>query len=170
METCPAKNCKLLKGLHCCEEADLVVVPDLSILHDVDMLASNVDLAISFLYIVSFGLTTTTKSLLDAVQGAPRRLSPQHCVRHVPAAEAQKLTFFIGPRLSVEQPDVETALRRIARAPQSKFLLPKSSKPAAGDVFVDDLCDVVVRACSFRRVENERGPKAFVVDGVAMPA
>ena len=119
---------------------------------------------------MSFGLTTTTKSLLDAVQGVPRRLSPQHCVRHVPAAEAQKLTFFIGPRLSVEQPEVEKALRRIARAPQSKFLLSNSSKPAARDVFVDDLRDVVGRALSFRRVENERGPKAFCVDGSAMCA
>ena len=170
LETCPAKKCKLVKGLHRCEDADLVVVPDLSILHDVDMLASNVDLAISFLYIVALGLTTTTKSLLHEVKGVPKRLTPQHCVRHVPAAEAQKLTFFIGPRLSVEQLEVEKALRRIARKPQSKFLLSNREKPAAGDVFVDDLRDVVAWACSFRKAENERGPKAFVMDGAAMPA
>ena len=107
---------------------------------------------------------------MDAVQGVPRRLSPQHCVRHVPAAQAQKLAFCMGPRLSVEHLDVQTALKRIVRAPKSKFILSKSSKPAAGDVFVDDLRDVVAWACSFRKAENERGPKAFVMDGAAMPA
>ena len=169
MEMCPAKRCKLLTGPHRCAEADLVVVPDLSVLHDLDKLAANVDLAICFLYIVSLGLTTTTKSLLAAVEGIPKRLSPQQCVRHVSAAKALKVTFCVGPRLSVEHPKVQIALHRIARAPASKFILSKNSEPAPGDVFVDDLRDVVAWACSVRKAENERGPKAFVADGAAMP-
>ena len=48
LETCPANKCKLLIGPHRCAEADLVVVPDLSVLHDLDALAANVDLAKPF--------------------------------------------------------------------------------------------------------------------------
>ena len=134
MGVCLAKECTFLTGLHRCAEADLVVVSDLSILHDVDALAVTVDLVVSLLYIVSFGLKTTTKTQLAAVQGSPRRLSPQHCVRHVPA-HIQKVTFCVGPRLSVEQEGVRQALERIARAPASNFILSKKSEPAAGSIF-----------------------------------
>ena len=169
MGVCLAKECKFLTGLHRCAEADLVVVSDLSILHDVDALAVAVDLVVSLLYIVSFGVITTTKTQLAAVQGSPKRLSPQHCVRHVPA-RIQKVTFCVGPRLSVEQESVRQALGRIARAPASNFILSKKSEPKAGEIFFDDLRHVAAWACSVRRVHNERGPKAFVVDGASMPA
>ena len=169
MGMCLAKECRVLTGTHRCAEADLVVVPDLSILHDLDALAATVDLAVSLLYIVSFGVTTTTKTQLAAVQGVPRRLSPQHCVRHVPA-QAKKVTFCVGPRLSVEHEDVQKALQRIARAPSSSFILSKTSEPTSGNVYFDNLRDVVAWGCSVRRSQTERGPKAFVVDGRAMPA
>ena len=169
VEICLAKGCKLLTGPQRCAEADLVVVPDLSILHDVDALAVAVDLVVSLLYIVSFGVITTTKTQLAAVQGSPKRLSPQHCVRHVPA-RIQKVTFCVGPRLSVEEESVRQALGRIARAPASNFILSKKSEPKAGEIFFDDLRHVAAWACSVRRVHNERGPKAFVVDGASMPA
>ena len=76
----------------------------------------------------------------------------------------------MGPRLSLEQEDVRRALRRIARAPASNFIVSKTSEPDKGDVFVDNLRDVVAWACSVRRVVNEIGPKAFAANGVAMPA
>ena len=65
----PLKGCPILTGPHRCAEAQLAVVPDLSMFHDLDMLAADVDLAVSFLYIVSFGVEITTKTQLDAVQG-----------------------------------------------------------------------------------------------------
>ena len=163
------RDCLTLSGPHRCEEADLVVVPDLSFLHDVDRLAAEVDLAISFLYIVSLGVDITTQTQLAAVQGVPGRLSPQHCVRHVPAMETE-VTFCVDPRLVLEQKDVQKALRRIARAPNSEFTLTKKSNPEAGVIFIGELRDVVSWACSVRRVQNEAGPKAFAADGHAMPA
>ena len=92
-------------GTHRCAEVQLVVVPDLSMLHDVDMLAADVDLAVSFLYIVALGLEITTKTQMAAVQGDPRRLKPQQCVRHTPAL-TQNTTFCVGARVKIEQEDV----------------------------------------------------------------
>ena len=82
---CVARECDAVTGWNRCAVADLVVVPDLSMLHDVDALAANMDLAVSFLYIVSLGVPVATKTQLFAAQGHPRRILPQHCVRHVRA-------------------------------------------------------------------------------------
>ena len=86
---CPAKECRILIGRHRCAEADLVVVPDISILHNVDALAADVDLAVSFLYIVSLGVDIATKTQLAAVQGVPRRLSPQHLLASRPSTDTK---------------------------------------------------------------------------------
>jgi hypothetical protein len=166
---CPLKVFHVT-GPHRCAEAQLVVVPDLSMFHDVDMLAADVDLAVSFLYIVSLGVEITTKTQLAAVQRDPRRLSPLQCVRHIPAL-TQKTTFCVGPRVSIEQEDVRRALERIARAPGSKFVVSKNLTPASGgEIVFGDIREVVAWTCSVRRVQSEQGPKAFVANGVAMPA
>ena len=95
-EMCPLTACRILTGPHRCLEAHLVVVPDLSMFHDVDVLAADVYLAVSFLYIASLGLEITTKTQLAAAQGDPRRLSPLQCVRHIPALTRKK-DFLRGP-------------------------------------------------------------------------
>ena len=117
-QQCPGLSSTTLIGPHRCAQADLVVVPDLSLLHDVDALAAEVDLAVSVFYIVSLGVDITTQTQLAAVQGSPRRLAVQHCVRHVSASGEKEVRFCVGPRLAVEAPDVQRALRRIARAPK----------------------------------------------------
>ena len=71
---CAESKCRVQTGLHRCASVELVVVPDLSLLHDERALASDVDLAISLLYIVSIGVLTTTTARLTAAQGVPRRL------------------------------------------------------------------------------------------------
>ena len=68
------RECVSLTERHRCAEADLVVVPDLSVLHDVDRLAADVDLAVSFLYIVSLGVDIATQTQLSVVQGVPQRI------------------------------------------------------------------------------------------------
>jgi len=62
--------CTTLTGTHRCAEADLVVVPDLAMLHDVDKLAGSADLSIGFLHIVALGLDITTQRAQLAVRPA----------------------------------------------------------------------------------------------------
>ena len=94
--------CTTLTGTHRCAEADLVVVPDLSTLHDVDVLAGSLDLTICLLYIVALDLDITIQRHLDAAGGVPSDVQPLACVRHVPAKETQ-LTFRVGAALAIEQ-------------------------------------------------------------------
>lgn len=131
------------------------------------MLATDPDLTISFLYIVSLGVNVVTQSCLARAHGSPRNLLPKHCTRHVPTCQ-QKTLFYLGPRLRLEQEDVCSAFRRLARAPISKISLAESCEPASGGIFVDSLRDVVAWAISARRVEIELGPKVFHTNGVSM--
>ena len=78
--------CRNMSGPHRCAEADLVVVPNLSLLHHVDKLAAEVDLAVPAFYTVSLGVDVTTQTQLAVVNGFPRRVVVQHCVRHVPVS------------------------------------------------------------------------------------
>jgi hypothetical protein len=168
---CPARSCRIVHGPHRCAEVELAIVPDLTMLHDVDLLSSDIDLAVSFLYIVSLGVLTTTTAQLAAVHGIPRELKPQGCVHHAPAAaNTQNVTFCTTKFLRHAHADVYKALKHIARASESKISLTKESTSASGDiVLLNSLRDVVAWACSARRVLNVRGPKAFVHDGAAMP-
>ena len=170
-KACPAKPpSKIIHGPHRCAEVELAVVPDLTMLHDQDLLSSDIDLAASFLYIVSLGVLTTTTAQLAAVRGIPRDLKPQSCVHHVSAAlEGKKVSFCVGKYLREAHADVYRALKQIARKPESQISLSKNSQSASGDIFLNSLRDVVAWACSARRVQNVRGPKAFVQDGAAMP-
>ena len=167
---CPARMCRIVDGPHRCAEVELAVVPDLAMLHDQDLLSSDIDLALSFLYIVSLGVLTTTTAQLAAVHGIPRDLKPQRCVHHVPAARREHVTFCVTEYLREAHADVYRALKHIARAPESTISVKKKeSKSASGDVLLNSVRDVVAWASSARRVENVRGPKAFVDDGAAMP-
>ena len=166
----PAKACRIVEGPHRCAEVELAVVPDLAMLHDQDLLSSDIDLAVSFLYIVSLGVLTTTTAQLAKVHGIPRDLKPQHCVHHVPAARARNVTFCVTGYFREAHADVYRALKHIALAPESKISLTKESQSACGDISLNSLRDVVAWACSARRVQNVRGPKAFVPDGAAMPS
>ena len=124
------------------------------------------DLAVSFLYVVALGLDITTQANLaaDPVQHTPRNLTPEHCVRHIPAITRQKskVTFCLGPAIDH---DVKRALKRLTRREGSCFSISKKPEPDAGEVFVGTVRDVVAWACSARRVANERGPKAVDADG-----
>ena len=75
----------IIVGAHRCVEADLVVVPDLPLLHDADALAGSPDLDVSFLYIVCLGLNITIQKHWNAARGAPRNVQPLACERHEPA-------------------------------------------------------------------------------------
>ena len=79
------------------------------------------------------------------------------------------MTFCVGEYLREAHADMYRALKHIALAPESKISLTKKSTPASGEILLDSVRDVVAWACSARRVQNVRGPKAFVHDGAAMP-
>jgi len=162
------RHCATLEGRHRCAEAELVVVPDLKLLHDEDALAGDVDLAVSFLYVVALGLDITTQANLaaDPVQHTPRRLTPEHCVRHIPAITRQKVTFCLGPAIDH---DVKKALKRLTLREGSGFSISTKPEPVAGEVFAGTVRDVVAWACSARRVAIERGPKVVDADGRRLP-
>ena len=168
-KACPARACRIVQGPHRCAEVELAVVPDLAMLHDQDLLSSDIDLAVSFLYIVSMGVLTTTTAQLAAVHGIPMHLKLQCCVHHVPAARRESATFCVTEYLREAHADVYRALKHIALAPESTITLKKESTSASGDIVLNSLRDVVKWACSARRVQNVRGPKAFAHDGAAMP-
>ena len=68
------KGCRVLTGPHRCAEANLVVaVPDFAILHDSRALATDVDLAVSFLYVVAFGIDVVKETQLAAASYVPGR-------------------------------------------------------------------------------------------------
>ena len=165
------RQCVILEGRHRCAEAELVVVPNLKFLHDEDALAGDVDLAVSFLYVVALGLDITTQANVaaDPIQHTHRRLTPEHCVRHIPAItrRTSKVTFCFGPAIDR---DVKKALRRLTRREGSCFAISEEAEPKAGEVFVATVRDVVTWACSARRVANERGPKVVDADGGRLPA
>ena len=85
------RGLRTITGRHRCAEADLVIVPDLSILHDADALARSPDLVVCLLYMVSLGLDITTQKQWGAARGV-RNLQPLACVRHV-QANKEKLLF-----------------------------------------------------------------------------
>ena len=162
------REAAVVSGRHCCAEADLVIVPDISIFHDVPALTANEDLAISLLYIVLLGLEVATTTQLSASHGKPRSIPTASCQRHVPAM-LQKMVFCLGARLVIEHPDVHRALRRVASAPKSKVTWSQSASggdgaPASGNnVVFNTLAEVVLWADSVRRVENNLGAKAALV-------
>ena len=159
-EICHATDCRILTGVHRCETADLAIVPHLSLLHDVDALAADVDLVVSFLYIVSFGVDVATTAQLATVRGVPSRLSSLQLVQHV-AAVKDKFTFFVGEQLRREGREVYRALGYIVGRPKSKYSV--SAKPAADkdDIVFNSLRDVVLWACSARRVEQFKRPQGL---------
>ena len=65
----------------------MVVVRDLAILHDGASLAADVDVAVSFLYVVAFGLDVVTRSQLAAASYVRGRLLPSQYLRHARACE-----------------------------------------------------------------------------------
>ena len=120
---------RTLTGIHRCAEADLVIVPDLSILHDAGALERSPDLVVCLLYIVSSGLDITTQKQWDAARGV-RNLQPLACVRHVPLCRPAngETTFFslgvapqdraarceqsVAPHHAVSQLKVQSGYRR----------------------------------------------------------
>ena len=167
------RECATVTGRHCAWEADLAVVPDLAFLHDLSGLSANAGTALAFLYVVSRGVDVTTLAQLADAQYRPNNLKQRTCVRHVPAMRS-RTKFVLGARLVAEEPSVCVALRRLSRAPRSRFVVQQATVPAAsgaaGSVFLNSLHDVVAWASSARRVLGEMGPKAVAVDGVPLPA
>ena len=153
-----------MTGRHRCAEANLVVVRDLSVLHDVAALASCVDTAVSFLYVVALGVDVVTEAQLAAARYVPPRLSPTQYLRHAPACE-KSATLLVGAKLDVESPAVRTALRHVASAPGSKIEVGAAGAPASGGVVWTSLRDAVEWAVSARGVRNELGPRVLGADG-----
>ena len=122
-----------MAGPHRCAEANLVVVRDLAILHDGASLAADVDVAVSFLYVVALGLDVVTRAQLVAASYVPGRLLPSQYLRHARACE-QRATLRVEERLDVEFPSVRAALRRIARALGGKIVVDAVGAPASGGV------------------------------------
>jgi hypothetical protein len=160
-------SAEVVVGRHRCAEADLVIVRDLELLHDVSSLAADEDLTLSFFYIVSFGVPVITAAQFEAAQCSPKRISPEHITHHSPALH-QPLAVVVGGSLATEHPDVRRACRRVAKAKNSKMtLLPsRDSAPASGGCHFQTLQDVVTWAESVRAVKQVRGPRAVTVDGV----
>ena len=172
---CPAMSCgKPLTGRHRCAGADLVVVSDLALLHDVEKLAADEDSAISFLYIVALGIDVTTQTSLAAAGFHPCRVPPRECVRHE-KAPSKRTVFVVKPALQDLCPDICGALRRVSRAEgplitASCFSALADSSCASHAAPLEGLRDVVAWACSARRVLNEfneSGPRVHGVDGSA---
>ena len=166
-ETLRVKGCAVVTGRHRCAEANLVVVRDLSVLHDVGALAADVDIAVSFLYVVALGVDVVTETQLAAASYVPRRLSPKQYLRHARACE-KSATLRVGKKLDVESPAVRTALGRIARAPKSEIGVGAAGAPASGGVEWMTLRDAVEWAVSARGVLNELGPKVLRADGTRL--
>ena len=172
-------------GRHRGASADVVVIPDIAALHDVEMLAADVDRAVCFLYIVLRGLPVTTSSRLSAASGRVKDIPMQHRMFHV-ALLQRKFRFHVGPQLQEVHRDVYRALRRLARMPGCGFRIdgeipapggdgeipaPGGSAPAPGGsdaVTIRTLVDVVAWACSARRTENLVGPKVVGMGGVPL--
>ena len=85
-------SAEVVAGRHRCAEADLVIVRDLALLHDVSALAADEDLAVSFFYIVSFGVAVITAAQFDVAQCNPRRIAPEQIAHHIPALQ-KRLAF-----------------------------------------------------------------------------
>ena len=164
--TLRGKGCRVLTGRHRCADAHLVVVPDLPFLHDVGALAADVDVAVSFLYVVTLGVDVVTETQLAAASYVPGRLSATQYLRHARACETTSATTVsVAERLRLEAPAVRAALRRIAWARRSNIRVKASGAPASGGKSWETLRDAVDWAISVRRVVNEPGPKVLAADG-----
>ena len=153
-----------MTGPNRCAEANLVVVRDLSVLHDVAALSASADTAVSFLYLVALGLDVVTEAQLADVGYFPPRLSPTQYLRHARACE-KKTTLVLGRQLDVESLAVPRAFRNIASAEGSQIKV----VAGGGDVVWTSLRDLVQWAVSARRVLNELGPKVLAPDGSRLP-
>ena len=166
-ETLRVKGCTVVTGRHRCAEANLVVVRDLSVLQDVGALAADVDIAVSFLYVVALGVDVVTEAQLAAASYVPPRLSPTQYLRHARPCE-KSATLLVGAKLDVESPAVRAALRLIASAPGSKIEVGAAGAPASGGVEWTSPRDAVEWAVSARGVVNEVGPKVLGADGARL--
>ena len=162
--------CRVLTGPHRCYEANLVVVPNLAILHDSRALAADEDLAVSFLYVVAFGIDVVTETQLAVASYVPGRLSATQYLRHARACERTFATLSLAESLDRPHPRVRAALKRIASTPGSKIRVADAGRrvPAAGGVSLKTLVDAMDWAVSVRRVANERGPKVLSADGARL--
>ena len=165
------KGCRrVLTGRHRCADANLVVVPDLPFLHDVGALAANVDVAVSFLYVVTLGVAVVTESQLAAVGYFPGRLSATQYLRHARACETTSATTVrVAERLHLVEPAVKASLQRIARASRGNIRVEAPGAPAAsGGMSWETLRRAADWAISVRRVLNEVGPKVLAADGARL--
>ena len=171
---CAVAGCPLAKGRHAASGADLVVVRDLAVLHEVETLAADEDLAVGFLYVVLRGLDVTTKPLLSAAGGRPRSLLPTYCVRHVKISHQERSAprFWVATGFTVEHPEAYRALRKVAAAPGASVAVEKREPPARGAppgvLCIRSLLELVRWAVDARRVVVEVGPKALNTSGTAM--
>ena len=186
------KDLVVQEGRHRCATADIVILPDYAVLHNMKTLEEDLDTAVCFLYIVARGLPVTTLSRLRAAGGRVKNIPMRHRTYHV-AAMQRKIIFHVGAELQEQHRDAYRALRRLAGMPKSSFQLveregvaaPASGgcagasasggcavAPASGGsvVCLNTMREVIVWACEARRVENLAGPKVVAVDGLPLAA
>ena len=126
----PVQDLVIVEGRHRCATADIVVLPDLAVLHVMEKLVADLDLAVCFLYIVSRGLQVTTTSRLLAAGGRAKNIPMRHRAFHL-AAMQTRAVFHVGADIQEQRRDVYRALRRLADMPSSKIQL-AAVVPASG--------------------------------------
>ena len=120
-------------GLHRCALAGLVIVQDLSLLHDVAKVAVDIDLAVSLFYIVIYGKDVITEAQFEAVHRDPRRVHPQQVTRHVPALQNSEVKFALARRIVVEYIDVRRALQRAQHRYGSSITFASEDRASGGN-------------------------------------
>ena len=165
----PVVGVRVLDGMQRCHHADLVIVPDIRVLHDQTKMCENVGLAISALYILALGKDVTTAEAWKQAQGNPNKLAMSSVVPHVSASE-NKVTVNRSEAFAKRCPSVVNALRNIAAAPNSKWSQPLARLTKSKTEGFDTLADLMAWAVPLRRVARHGGPKVRAIDGTRLPA
>ena len=157
-----------LTGPHRCQIAQVVVVSDLSVLHDEAKIAASDDLVQAFVYLVLRGLDAVTLPQWQKAlgMGGTRAMNRLHHAEVRLQPLASSVSF--AERLQVESPDVCRAFKRTARMAGSKFEVVSDADSSV--IHFQTLSEVTTWLCSQRRLRNIMGSKAIAVSGERMPA
>ena len=155
------------EGPHRCQTVDVLVVSDLSVLHDEAKIARDDDLVVAFTYLVLRGLdVVTAQQWRDALETRShwrvRRLS------HAEVRLTTELDVSFSEELHVEHPEVLRAFSRTARLPGSQVQVVADASNS--DKHFQTLSEVVRWLGSVRRISCTLGSKAIAVSGERMPA
>ena len=111
-----------------CKRAQLIVVPDLSLLHNS---AADKGMVAHLAYIVGLGKAVVTSSAWTLAQGDPAKILPNNIIRHVPAAVGAKQVFTYTPAFRTRYGEVHEAMRFCADKEKSKWTWTKRANENA---------------------------------------